>query len=92
MDSFETNPDHASLPPINVGDIVYVKSNDGLGYSLRCVVEEISQDSLAAKAVAAYTVDDSPINSGHGTELVGTSLLIKRQAVHKVVKAPGGQV
>ena len=92
MDNFEINQDYALLPPIAVGDLVHLNSAAGLGYLLKCVVEELSEDSLVAKPTVAYTTDGSSITSGHGTELIGTSLLISKQAVHQVVKAPGGQV
>ena len=92
MDSFEVNPDSASLSPIQVGDNVQVRSSSGLGHLLKCRVEEVFPDSLRATVVAVYEPGGSPIKFGWEAELVGTSLPLEKKFIQKVVQVPDGRL
>lgn len=88
MENFEVNPKIHSLPAIDVGDIVYVRSSKGDKFELNCLVQSLQGDLIhsfvqgAHKYPMAIKIDDK------AASFVGKHLQFGREAVHAVIKPP----
>lgn len=83
---WETNQAFAQLPAVAVGDIIHLRQSNGFTYLVKAIVSRVSPNRIDAVVDAVFDgAGQGQITGGELLQLVGSTLSVTPQAVHKVI-------